>query len=124
MKTITALTLTAVLMFFTGCAQTYRTSDDGKTAQVNVGKTFEVQLDGNPTTGYQWQLVKIDETLVEQVGTAQYEPKSNLIGASGTDTFTFKAIKASQSTLQFTYSRPWEKDVKPAQTYTLMIDAK
>lgn len=75
--------------------------------------TFEVSLPANPSTGYQWQVKKYDANLFTMTGSA-YAPvqNSNVIGASGKTTFTFKLVKnvnyPQESMMTFYYFRPWE----------------
>lgn len=117
---VTAFVLAAALV--TGCTSLTKLND-GQTVYATVGKTFDVTLKSNPTTGYQWQVSQIDEKLLEQVGTAQYTPHANtgIMGAGGEETFTFKALKPGETTLQLVYARPWEKDTTPGDTYAITV---
>ncbi|WP_412102468.1 protease inhibitor I42 family protein, partial [Paenibacillus alvei] len=46
------------------------------------------------------------------------------LGAGDEKTWAFKATKPGTYTLTFTYSRPWEKEQKPAKmlTYTVKVN--
>jgi len=94
--------------------------DDGGQVVLEVGQTLAISLEGNPTTGYTWEAVEFDEGVLEQ-GETEYEASSKAIGAGGTETLQFKAVRAGEVALRLVYHRPWEKDVKPAKTYALKV---
>ena len=88
-------------------------------ALVPVGETCVIQLRGNPTTGYQWELASIDREVVEPVGPAEYQQnqsKRKMVGAGGTYYFVFRGIKPGKTQAVLVYRRSWEK-AKPAKTY-------
>src|SRR3989337_973654 len=41
---------------------------DGSTARIGVGDTVEIVLTANPSTGFTWEVVGLDETVVRQTG--------------------------------------------------------
>ncbi len=86
---------------------------DTMTMKVNAKqKQFLVTLPANPTTGYQWALIKYDHSLLKLTKSHFLPPTNKLIGAGGQMQFNFKLIKAinnpSKTTLLFKYQRPWE----------------
>jgi predicted secreted protein len=46
-------------------------TDSGKTIETSMGDHIEVALEGNPTTGYTWEVVSGQE-LMEQVSEAEF----------------------------------------------------
>jgi len=42
--------------------------------QLHTGDKFVVTLDGNPTTGYKWEVASSDAAILKQVGEAQFTP--------------------------------------------------
>lgn len=95
-----------------------RLSKAFNTATVRKGDTFTVELDANPTTGYLWDMrLKAGKaTLVSQEYTASAPAGSMAIGGGGVETFVFRAEEAGEIELEAAYSRPWEKNAKPAAT--------
>lgn len=74
---------------------------------------FEIQLTGNPTTGFLWFLKDYDPHFLQPIKHQFVAAKTNLIGAPGVDIWTFKvnpsAFVVPQLTMiRFIYSRPWE----------------
>jgi inhibitor of cysteine peptidase len=86
------------------------------TATVRKGETFTVELEANPTTGYLWDMrLKAGKaTLVSQKYTPAAPAGSLVIGGGGVETFVFRAEETGQIELEAEYSRPWEKNAKPA----------
>lgn len=123
MKTPALVALCLIPLWLSGCTS-FSEMHDGQSVNAKVGKDFDVTLKSNPTTGYQWQVVQIDEAMLKQVGTPQYTPNANsgMVGAGGEETFTFRPLKPGKTTLKLAYSRPWEKDKQPGKTYDLTVN--
>jgi predicted secreted protein len=100
---------------------------NGKTIAAEVKQTLLVKLPGNPTTGYQWGLSKLEGEAIEMVGKPGYVADKNpqkMAGTGGTYHFTFRALKPGKATLTLAYARPWEKDTPPIKTFTLTVEVK
>ncbi len=99
--------------------------DDGGQVELEQGQVLVVTLKSNPTTGYRWEVVETQESILEQMGEAQFKPSQTgeppLVGAGGWEIFRFKTISAGQMTLQLVYHRPWEEGVEPLKTFTLQV---
>ena len=97
--------------------------NDGEVALEN-GQTLIVTLGSNPSTGYRWEVLEIDETILEQQGEAVFESAEQQdppkVGVGGTETFRFKAISRGVLILKLVYHRTWE-DVEPADTFTVEV---
>jgi predicted secreted protein len=84
-------------------------TDNDRTVSVPAGALVTVSLEGNPTTGYSWQLAKIEGSGVEQVGKIEFKNRPHrpgMVGVGGAFHATFKAIKAGTSTVTLHYARP------------------
>lgn len=93
--------------------------------EATTGDSFSVDLDANPTTGYQWELDFDSEYL--QLLNRKYVPRAtetDLVGAGGTDTFNFRALKPGDTEMTFSYLRPWEKDKAPIEQKIYEITIK
>lgn len=99
--------------------------DNGSQIKLAPGQDLTITLESNPSTGYRWEVVQIDESILQQVGEAQYAPSDPnqppLPGQGGRETLRFKAVGTGRTTLQLAYRRAWEKDVEPQKTYTLHV---
>jgi len=97
--------------------------DTGKTVIVKPGNMIEVNLEGNPTTGYSWSADGDGLTVVgDPNGTyVMDEAAPGMVGVGGTFTFTYEAETDGIYTITAGYARPWETDVEPADAFTLTV---
>jgi inhibitor of cysteine peptidase len=98
--------------------------DAGSTVQLRAGDTLEVVLEGNPTTGYQWEVGAGDTAVIKQVGEAQFQPDTSAIGSPGKITLRFTAVAAGQTALKLIYHRPFEQNVPPVKTFEVTVVVK
>lgn len=84
---------------------------------LHVDWTFDIILEGNPTTGYEWTYKTIgDPSVLSIQGT--YVPNSvnpGIVGSGGKYVFHGKALKPGKVSLIFSYARSWET-VPPVET--------
>ncbi|MBU4350933.1 protease inhibitor I42 family protein [Patescibacteria group bacterium] len=79
-----------------------------KTIETKVDEIFTITLAANPTTGYEWQ-IDSDADFIELVDkTYKAATDETLVGAGGEETLNFKALKAGETRITFSYSREWE----------------
>lgn len=70
---------------------------------------FEFELEGNPTTGYSWEIVETDEEFIAV--SKEYiadETEENVVGRGGKYHFTVNGIKKGSCNLKCAYMRSWE----------------
>jgi inhibitor of cysteine peptidase len=84
-----------------------------------------VTLESNPSTGYGWEWVDRQGSILEQIGEAEFTPRETgdpaLVGAGGWEIFTFEAVSGGQMTLELVYRRPWEEGTEPLKTFSLQV---
>jgi len=95
--------------------------DDGREITLQKGQNLTIKLEGNPTTGYSWEIVETEGAILQQVGEPEFEAESDLLGAPGTQTLRFEAVETGQMELKLVYQRPWETDVEPVETFTVQV---
>ena len=129
MRTVVVMSFFLVLALFSGCG-THGTqitdADNGKQINVKSGDLVTLTLVSNPTTGYSWQVMDIDKTILAQNGESEYKQapgSEGLVGAGGTETFQFKVVGSGETTLKLGYMRPWES-TPPIQTFSIKIVAQ
>ena len=100
--------------------------DAGHPVQLAVGGNLVVNLNGNVTTGYNWQVRAVDATVIKPTGSGykQNDAPAGMVGVPGVQSLAFVAVAPGQTTLQLAYSRPWEKDANPAQTFQVSVSVK
>jgi inhibitor of cysteine peptidase len=119
-----AVIVTASLL--AGCGSsgptTYGKSDTKIAAK--AGQEFVIQLDSNPTTGFEWGLTKnLDTAVVKKVG-SQYVPNKvakGVVGSGGVEKWTFQGVAKGTTTIEMGYARPFEKGVPPTETVTFDV---
>ena len=113
-----------VLLLAFSCARsggpTLHASDDGEEIELQKGQTLAVSLEGNPTTGYTWEAVEIDEQVLRQIGEPAFTPESEAVGASGTQILRFRATGEGRTTLRLVYHRPWE-EAEPERSFSVEV---
>ncbi len=75
-------------------------------------QTKLIQLRGNPTTGYTWQVEISDESIVSVGEEIQYLGEDGMTGAPSLFNYTLYSEKPGITDVIFEYRRPWES--KPA----------
>lgn len=85
--------------------------------ELAVGQSVTLELQANPTTGYQWELsAEPDAAVVRVVSDTYVAPDSDAMGAGGTQRLVVEGVAAGSTTLELRYVRPWEADEPPAET--------
>ncbi len=121
------LTALVLVLAATACSQstpaviTLGAQDDGRTITLKSGDTLIIELEGNPTTGFSWEVGAVDDAILAAQGDPDYTAsETGLVGSGGVFTFTFKAAHKGQTPLQLVYHRSWE-EVAPADTFDLTV---
>lgn len=92
---------------------------NGQTVEMNDRDTLELQLTGNPTTGYNWQTVDINNAVLEQDGDPTFDADTELLGSPGVITLTYEAVAGGNSPLKLEYKPVAGGDV--ANTFELTV---
>lgn len=95
--------------------------ESGRSVTVPVGEVVSITLDGNPTTGYAWELTEVDRAVLAPDPEPVYVADSALSGAGGKYTFRLQARAAGSTAVQLLYRRPWEKGLPPSDRFALSV---
>jgi len=79
-----------------------------------------ISLEGNPTTGYTWEVAEMDGGVLRQVGESEFEPESDAIGSGGVQILRFEPVNNGQTDLELVYHRSWE-DKEPVETFSIQV---
>jgi len=105
-----------------GASVTLRETDTGRTIELKRGDTLIVELEGNPTTGFTWEVASVDASILKQEGDYEFEAdKPGVPGSGGTFTFTFGAEGAGQTELQMVYHQAWDEETPPSKTFEVTV---
>ena len=98
----------------------------GTSVELEKDQILEVSLEGNPTTGYAWEVKESGAPVLSQEGEPTYTEGATdgtLVGGGGTYLFTFAGAEAGTTTVELVYQRSWE-DVEPLDTFTMDVTVK
>jgi len=117
-----SLILVTLVIFMSSCAGPFTDEDNGTTVNLSIDDPFEIELEGNASTGYSWQIMPYDSTVIKQVGEPEF--KSNAegrVGSGGIITFKFQTIGDGQTELLLVYRRKWEEHKPPTKMFKMKI---
>ena len=108
---------------------TLRDRDNGDTVASEVGQTFFVKLEGDPATGYQWEVAEANPQFLQIIGEAEFEPNvsesgEDLADLGGVFTFRIETINEGETSLRLVYRRPFEEDVDPLREFQVRIQVR
>jgi inhibitor of cysteine peptidase len=87
-------------------------------------KTFSIRLNANPTTGFMWQVAKLDPSYFHlEKKYFEKQRDQSLVGAPQTRVFVFSVLKPPHNAQKIIlkYGRPWEKEPDKSVTYTIEV---
>jgi inhibitor of cysteine peptidase len=104
--------------YFHVMPKTYRADSD---IVAGVGEPFVIELESNPTTGYEWQL-QVDPNKVEIIN-RKYQSSGSGIGAGGSEQITLRPISSGDTSIRALYKRNWETNPIKERHFKLRVRA-
>jgi inhibitor of cysteine peptidase len=98
-----------------------RDADAGSTVQVARGSELDLRLRGNPSTGYAWQIVALDEAILQPEGEQEFEAETDAPGAGGILTLHFKAVQRGQTRLELEHRPTFDPSAPPSGTFAVIV---
>jgi len=98
----------------------------GNSVSINLGDTLVVEIPTIPTEGFQWAVIKIDNTILVQEGEADYVRDTRSADATGGITYlTFKTVGPGETHLSMEYANsPAEGPSLSQHTFGLQVTVK
>jgi inhibitor of cysteine peptidase len=128
MKLLLALIVLALVtsaVALPGCgggSKTYTEQDTSINAK--VGSQLVIELQSNRTTGYQWGLSGTpDPAVVKKISSKYVQPENaqQRLGAGGVEDWTFEAVGKGSTKIDMVYTRSFEQQATPAQSFTFDV---
>ena len=129
---VVAISLTLAILC-AGCTSSTTPSPNAGTAVGNAtalgagitvvqGQNFTIQLKSNPSTGYHWEPTYDNSTftLTNRAFVSSVSTQSAVVGAGGTDVFTFQGTKQGTSVITIKNISPSNETANSA-SYTVVI---
>ncbi|HEX2914396.1 MAG TPA: protease inhibitor I42 family protein [Chloroflexia bacterium] len=96
-------------------------SHAGSTVLLQLKDQLQISLEGNPTTGYTWEVAQIDNKILKLNGEPEFQPANALAGSGGKMILNFDTVGAGTTTLKLIYHRVFEPNVAPLNTYQVTV---
>jgi len=99
--------------------QIFKEESDGGAVYIKPWETFNIVLEVKSGTGYRWQVMEINTSILKP-GDIEFKPKSELLGGPSEQILPFTALEIGETVLKLGYKRPWEKK-PPLDTFVMHI---
>jgi len=127
--------MTVVLAFLVGCTSLSKSEGDSVTRPftdadakrpitIAANRSFDIELQSNPTTGYEWTLSIEPESVVREKSKKFVPHSSGRIGVPGIMIWTLNTKKIGTARLSFSFHRPWEQGVSPTRVVTFEVNVR
>ncbi len=118
------------LLVFTGCNKKTNSSESNNKKGDNIEsklKNVSFNLDGNPTTGYEWTCRVDDETIatssIEYIENKKKDSSDESVGVGGKYKVTLFGIGEGSTILNCKYARSWEETEEDIEIkYNVVVD--
>lgn len=95
-------------------------SDDGRTVRVDHGDEIILRLAESPTTGYRWEIVRIDAPLT--VLDDSFELGSGpQFGSGGVRLIRLQAVASGEGRLELKHWQPWEGEASVSDLFSFTV---
>ncbi len=85
---------------------------------LEAGNVLEVVLPANPSTGYRWEVVFFDQTILRQIGETEFIKPSLSPDVEGDQVFHFEAVKPGETEVAFEYRQPFTSKAEAEKSFS------
>lgn len=98
----------------------YKKNDD--VIKTKVGEKFTIELEGNPSTGYQW----LENSETEKVKLVDRDVKkvTDSFGGSNVEVLTFETVSEGVDKIRLDYKQAWNPDTAESVEFEIQSDPK
>ena len=82
--------------------------DSGTVVDIGAGDFFEIELEGNPSTGFWWHFAHLDEECLEVIREETKKISEKRLGAPVLGRWILRAKSCGETTVKMAYYRQWE----------------
>lgn len=93
--------------------------DQDQPIRAEVGERFAIELEGNPTTGYEWDL-KEQGGKVRLVDRRTAVP-GRALGGAGVQTLTLEPVEAGEAVILLQYKRRWDSTAAQEKSFRIHV---
>jgi predicted secreted protein len=88
---------------------------------VRCGKQFKIELESNSSTGYRWQPLSFDQSMLKLVSSEFLPNIKNQVGSTGIQRFNFEASKKGTTRIKLVYKRAWEVSTMKSNEFSVKV---
>jgi inhibitor of cysteine peptidase len=93
-----------------------------KEVTIPQGSKLVIELGSNPSTGFNWSKASVaDPAVLEEIDSKYVEPAGQVVGAAGTQVWTFTASKEGTTRVEMQYGRHWDGGEKTECTFEIVV---
>lgn len=96
--------------------------DNGRIIEIRLHDTIEIRLDGNLTTGYEWDIADINSDFL--IKKKQDYLPGGAIGAGGITLLQFESKNAGKTALKLIYHRSFQPNEPILRTFEITLNIK
>ena len=95
--------------------------DCGAAHEIAVGDLLQIELEGNPSTGFWWHFQELDEEYLELVKEETTKISKRRLGAPVLGRWRLRAKKCGETTVKMAYYRQWEGADKAVDRVSFIV---
>ena len=88
---------------------------------LKVGDKIRIELCANPSTGYEWDYKMTEDHIVMEEDHDYDEPEGDVVGAAGTEFWTFEAVNSGNTEIRMEYTPPGTGSTKDPWTLVMIV---
>ncbi len=93
--------------------------------KISKGEQYTFKFDANWSTGYSWQWVNSQDTIVaDTISRVYIQSSSGMEGGEGVEEWTFKGKKPGEEALRFEYVQAFNQAAQPEEIREFILKVK
>jgi len=120
LRTYSFIMVFLVSLFLASCTEPFTENDNGTKIDLGIDDPFEIELAGNPSEGFVWEVEYFDKKIIKQIGEAEFVPEDDQ-EEEGKYLFKFQTIAAGQSVVSLVYHKKSNTKNIPVKSYSIEI---
>lgn len=98
--------------------------NNGQTVKLGVGDRLTIQLQENPSTGYQWTLEDNTDSVLPLRSSEYYLAPTGRVGSGGQHIFILQGAQVGTAQPRFKHWRSWEGDASILDRFTVTVQVE
>ena len=95
-----------------------------QTVKAVKGQKLAIELEGNPSTGYDWHFTSLDRSKLELIDRSDQPRFTQRLGSPVLLTFNLKTLGSGVTTVKMAYYRSWEGSSTAREFLEFTVDVK